>query len=106
MRRIALALLVLLSLGACDKAQTQKCDLGCRAYFKLHYWETAEIQIAGYPPEERAKIRAQKESEYEARMMQNLDLCVTKCTSGATNHRVQCWIDAKTATEQNACTSE
>jgi hypothetical protein len=107
MRRLVLALLLLpLVFGACDKAATQQCDLGCRNYFLLHYWQTAEFEINAAPAEERAALRAKKQSELEERMMQNLDLCITKCKSGATKQRVQCWIDAKTAQEAERCKSE
>jgi hypothetical protein len=99
--RILLALLLLLA--ACDKAQTAQCDLGCRNYFRLHYWQEAEIEIAALPEAERPALRKKKEAELEARMQENIDLCVTKCKSGASKQRVKCWIEAKTAPEAEKC---
>ena len=101
MRRLLLALALLA--GCADKAATQQCDLGCRNYFKLHYWQQAELEIAAAPEGERAALRAQKERELEPRMLKELDLCVTKCRSGATKKRVKCWIEAKTVAEAVAC---
>lgn len=98
------ALLVLLFLAACDKAQTAQCDLGCRNYFRLHYWREAEAEIKQLPEAERPAYRKKKEAELEERMQQNIDLCVTKCKSGASKQRVKCWIDAKTAEEAEKCT--
>jgi hypothetical protein len=103
--RLVLAFLVCFGFGAgcADKAATAQCDLGCRNYFKLHYWQEAEREIAGVPEAERAALRKKFEGDLEARMQKELELCVTKCKSGATKKRVQCWIDAKTAAEAMAC---
>ena len=98
-----LGLLFVLLLAACNKSNVQKCDLGCRNYFKLHYWKDADAEIAAAPPEQRDAVRAQKNAEYDDRMMKNLDLCVTKCQSGADQKRVQCWIDATTAEQAEKC---
>ena len=90
MRRLALAVLLCLAASACDKAATQKCDLGCRNYFKLHYWQDAEKEIQASPEADRPALRAKKESELEERMQK----------------RVQCWIDARTAPEAEACKND
>ena len=100
------ALLLVLLLAACHKAEVQKCDLGCRNYFKLHYWKDADQAINEAPPEQRDALRAQKNAEFDSRMMQNLDLCVTKCQSGADSHRAQCWIDATTAEDAEKCQND
>lgn len=103
--RLALLALVM-SLAACDKATVEACDQGCRNYFTLHYWEEAEAEIAKAPEAERAALRARKVSELEPRMMQNLDLCVQKCRSGADSSRAACWSKAKTAKEAEACEND
>jgi hypothetical protein len=102
MRILVLALVLGLA-GCADKAAAQQCDLGCRNYFKLHYWQQAERDIAAAPESERAALRKEFEGKLESRMQQELDLCVSKCKSGATKKRVQCWIDAKTSAEAMAC---
>ena len=99
-------LLAALGLAACDKASIEECDKGCRNYFELHYWEEASIQIARVPPEEREAFHQKKVAELEPRMMQNLDLCVQKCKSGADDERAKCWAAAKTTAEAKKCASE
>jgi len=103
--RILLVVLAALTLASC-KATLEDCDKGCRNYYKLHYWETAEQEMAKLPESERAAFRAKKESELEPRMMKELDLCVNKCRSGADKHRVQCWIDAKTSAAARKCQND
>ena len=98
-----LVLLAACALASCDKASMQQCDLGCRNYYTLQYWEWAETEIAAAPEAERAELRKQKAAELEGRMLKELDNCVMKCRSGADKHRVQCWIDAKTAREARKC---
>jgi len=106
MRAALVALLAVLALSACSKANIEQCDKGCRNYFRLHYWETAEREIAAAPESERAALRARKQSEFEPHLMQNIDLCVQKCRSGADKHRVQCWIDAKTSADARKCQND
>ncbi len=103
MRRL---LLLALFAAACNKTSVQQCDLGCRNYFKLHYWRDMDAKIAAAPADQRETMRAQAEADFDKRLMQNLELCVNKCTSGADKHRVQCWIDAKTAAEAEACQND
>jgi hypothetical protein len=98
-----IAIVFLLGLVACDKASVQDCDKGCRNYFELHYWERANAEIAAAPAEEREALRQKKQAEFEPRMMQNLDLCVQKCRSGADEDRVKCWIAAKSTAEVKKC---
>jgi len=107
MARVAASIvLLLLAVAGCDKASVQQCDKGCRNYFTLHYWDDANKEIAAAPEADRARLRAEKEAALEPRLLQNIDLCVQKCRSGATEGRVQCWIDAKTSAEAEACASE
>jgi hypothetical protein len=104
--RTLLAVLVAFVMASCSKANVEQCDRGCRNYFMLHYWEAAEQEMAKLPEGERAALRAKKESELEGRMMQELDLCVTKCRSGADKHRVQCWTEAKTSAAARKCQND
>ena len=99
-------MMLLLGLAACDKATVEECDKGCRNYFELHYWEMANMEIARAPAEERTALREQKVAELEGRMMQNLDLCVQKCKSGADSDRAKCWAAAKTTGEAKKCASD
>jgi hypothetical protein len=101
-----LALLASLALPACDKANAQQCDQGCRNYYTLHYWEWAEAEIAAAPEAERAELRKKKAAELEPRMMQELDNCVMKCRSGADSRRAKCWIDARTTRDARACAND
>lgn len=105
MRALLLGLVVVLA-AACDKATLEECDRGCRNYFTLHYWEEAEQEIAAAPEAERAALRAKKVSELEPRMMQNLELCVSKCRSGSDSKRAKCWGAAKTTADARACENE
>jgi hypothetical protein len=103
---VLLAVALVAGLAACDKASVENCDQGCRNYFTLHYWEEAEAEIALAPPEERDALRAQKRSELEPRMMQNLELCIQKCRSGADGHRVKCWIASTSAEQARRCEND
>jgi hypothetical protein len=99
-------LLVLVLASACHKADVQKCDLGCRNYFKLHYWKEADQEINDAPAEQRDQLRTEKEADFDKRLNENLELCVNKCESGADKHRVQCWIDATTAEDAEKCQND
>ena len=105
MRTLFAAALVL-ALASCSKATVEECDKGCRNYFTLHYWESAEREIAAAPESEREELRAKKASELEPRLMKELDLCVQKCRSGADKTRVKCWINAKTSADARKCTND
>jgi hypothetical protein len=104
--RFVAALLLALSLAGCDKATVAECDKGCRNYFELHYWQAADMEIARAPAEQRDDLRKQKIAELESRMMQNLDLCVQKCKSGADSERAKCWAAARTTAEAKKCESD
>lgn len=106
MRVLVLAAALLASLAACDKANTEECDKGCRNYFALKYWEDQDKLIAAAPEDERAKMREEAELLEEKRLLQNLDLCVTKCKSGATSERANCWAKATSVAELEKCPKE
>jgi hypothetical protein len=107
MLRLACSVLVLVcGVSACDKASVQQCDKGCRNYFTLHYWEEVEAELATLPEAARAPRRIEAQAQLETRMMQNLDLCIQKCKSGADDERVDCWIRARTTTEAKRCASQ
>ena len=104
--RLVAVLAVLIALTACKKASVEDCDKGCRNYFELHYWQQADMEIARAPAEEREALRQQKIAELEPRMMQNLELCVQKCKSGADPGRAKCWAAARTTAEAKKCTND
>jgi hypothetical protein len=96
---VSLALL----LGACDKASVQQCDRGCRNYFTLHFHAETELLLPGIPEAERKAFLEKRAGDLEARMTQQLDLCVQKCRSGANDDRAKCWEKATTTKEAEAC---
>ncbi len=92
-----------LLLVACDKASVQECDQGCRNFFTLHFHEETDRLLKDVPEDERAKFLETRAAELEPRMIQQLDLCIQKCRSGAKSGRAYCWAKARTTEEAKAC---
>jgi hypothetical protein len=95
--------LVCLLLVACDKATVQECDQGCRNFFTLHFHQETDVLLKDVPEAERTKFLETRAAELEPRMVQQLDLCVQKCRSGAKSGRANCWAKATTVAEAEAC---
>jgi hypothetical protein len=99
-----LCLAVVLAVGC--KGDPQKCEKAIRNYATLVYWKKADAEIAAAPPEKRGELRQQKLAEFEQQMNKGLETLVTQCTSANNKEEVNCMIEAKTAEEAKACTTD
>jgi hypothetical protein len=100
MRR--LLLLGLLALAAC-KGDPVKCDQSCRHYAELVYWNEWDPVINASPVEKREALRREKLADFENRVMNGVQTCVTQCVSANNDDTTDCLINAKTAISAKAC---
>lgn len=98
-------LLVVAVVGAC-KGDPEKCDRACRHYAELTFWDQANTEIAKAPADKQAELRREKTVKFAADLEHGIDFCVSKCVSANYDKDVQCWLDAKTAAEVKACSSD
>jgi hypothetical protein len=98
-----LAVVLGLLLCAC-KGDAKKCEQMCRNYFTLTYWKQADVELAAAPPEQRDAVRKRQTGEFDSRLGNGLDLCVTKCRSANNDDDMECMLAAKTADQAIACT--
>jgi hypothetical protein len=100
--RLVVALGLLLT--AC-KGDMQKCEQACRNYGTLMYWQHADAEIAAAPPAERDALRKRRLGEFEAKLENGVDMCVSQCQSANNDKDMDCMIAAKTADQVKACTT-
>jgi hypothetical protein len=101
----SLLAVTILALTAC-KGDPEKCDRACRNYARLVFWDQANAEIAAAPPERREEIRREKAAKFTADLEHGIDFCVSRCVSANNGKDVDCWLDAKTAAQAKACTSD
>jgi hypothetical protein len=99
--RLVLALTLLL--GAC-KGDAVKCEQGCRNFATLVYWKHADAEINAAPPDKRDALRKRKLGEFDSKLENGIDMCVSQCQSANNTDDIDCMIAAKTADQALACT--
>ena len=102
--RLVLAVTSLVAglLGAC-KGDAQKCDTGCRNYATLLYWKNADAEVAAVPPDKRDALRKRKLGEFDSKLENGIDMCVSQCQSANNDADIDCMIAAKTADQAAGC---
>ena len=106
MRRLALLLVLSISvLGAC-KGDRNKCEAACRNFFTLTYWKKADAEIAALPAAEREAAKKKKLSEFANMIEDGVEMCVNQCSSANNDDQIDCLTKAKTADEAQACVAE
>lgn len=100
MRR--LLLLGLIALASC-KGDRVKCDQSCRHYAELVYWSTWDPVINNAPPDKRESMRREKLADFENRVHEGVETCITQCVSANNEDTTDCLINAKTAAGAKAC---
>ena len=101
--RLAVALTLLgLGLGGC-KGDARKCETACRNYAPLLYWKVADAEIAAAPADQRDRMRKHKLAEFDSKLENGVDDCVTKCQSANNEKQIDCISAAKTADAAEAC---
>lgn len=105
--RWLVALCLLFSAG-CQSCQGDpvKCDLACRNYAELDFWDKENIEIEKLPVAERDEARKKKLAEFTRNLERGLDLCTSKCVSANAKDDTNCMIEAKTAKAVRACVTD
>jgi hypothetical protein len=98
--RLALALTLLLA--AC-KGDAQKCDTGCRNFATLVYWKNVDAEIAAAPASQRDGLRKRRLGEFDSKLENGIDMCVSQCQSANNETDIDCMIAAKTADQVSKC---
>ncbi|MBP6634088.1 MAG: hypothetical protein KBG28_09600 [Kofleriaceae bacterium] len=101
---VALTVLVALAGAACGKAPRKQCEEMCRRFAELAFWDGAEREIAAAPEPERAALRSKKQAEFETKLAEGVDFCVSKCRSANNEDDNKCVIAAKTFADARKCT--
>ena len=91
--------------GAC-KGDMQKCEEACRNYGNLVYWKHADAEIAAAPPEQRDALRKKRLGEFDSKLENGVDMCVSQCQSANNDKDMDCMIAAKTGDQAIACTTK
>ncbi len=97
-----LVLVLLVTLGAC-KGDAQKCELACRNFATLAYWVTVDKEVAAAPPDKRDALRRRRLGEFDSKLENGIDVCVSQCQSADNDDQVNCMIGAKTGEQALAC---
>jgi hypothetical protein len=93
-----------LSLGGLGcKGNPKDCEVACRNYANLAYWQTSDAEIAAAPPAAREALRKQKLAELTSKLDQGIDMCISQCVSANNPDQVKCMTEAKTADKVRAC---
>jgi hypothetical protein len=100
-----LAVLLSLLLCAC-KGDMQKCEQACRNYGTLVYWKHADAEIAAAPAAEQDALRKKKLGQFDSKLENGVDMCVSQCQSANNDADMECMIAAKTADQAIACTTK
>ena len=98
-------LCALLLVAGC-KGDRVKCEKGLRNYAQLVFWAEADAQIAAAPEGAREELRKEKLAKFERDMENGLDSMVSRCVSANNDDQINCMINAKTATQAKACSSD
>lgn len=106
MNKLWLAAVALSFVAACGKGDPQKCDEGCRNFFTLNFWATADAEIAKAPPAQREELRKAKAFELASKLEAGINFCVSKCQAANNSEQIKCLVESKTAAEAKACAGE
>jgi hypothetical protein len=98
--RLVLALTLLLC--AC-KGDAQKCDTGCRNFATLLYWKGVDAELAAAPADQRDALRKRRLGEFDSKLENGIDMCVSQCQSANNEADIDCMIAAKTADQVTKC---
>lgn len=98
--RLVLALTLLLC--AC-KGDAQKCDTGCRNFATLVYWKDVDAEVAAAPADQRDALRKRRLGEFDSKLENGIDMCVSQCQSANNEADIDCLIAAKTADQATKC---
>jgi len=97
-----LVLLLTLLLCAC-KGDAQKCETGCRNFATLVYWKNVDAEVASTPPDQRDALRKRRLGEFDSKLENGIDMCVSQCQSANNETDIDCMIAAKTADQATGC---
>jgi len=97
------AVLAIIGLAACGKADQQKCDAGCRNYATVMFWDKADKEIAAAPAGEREALKLKKLAELASNIERGIDFCVSKCQSANNDEQADCLTAAKDAKAMLVC---
>jgi hypothetical protein len=105
--RLALALpllaLAILAAGGACKGDARKCEVGCRNYATLAFWNAADREVAAAPADQRDAVRKRKLSELDEKLSSGIDMCVSQCQAANNDTEIDCLIAAKTADQATEC---
>jgi hypothetical protein len=104
--RSLLAAVALLTLGTVGcKGDLAKCDLACRNYATLLYWQLSDAEINAAPAAQRDTLRRKKLAEFDAKLENGVDMCVNQCASANNTETIDCMIEAKSGSAAKACSA-
>lgn len=106
MVRTALFAVAIASVALGCKGDRNKCEVACRNYATLTYWERTDADIAAAPEAEREALKKRKLSEFTNYLEQGVDACVNQCASANNDEQIECMTKAKTATDVKKCSSK
>lgn len=98
-------LVAFLGIASC-KGDRAKCDQSCRHYAELVYWGEWDPVINAAPAEKREAMRREKLADFENRVANGVEACITQCVSANNDETTDCLINAKTATGAKKCIEE
>ena len=106
MLRLLLVSAVLCAAG-CQRVSPQDCEKICWRFTELAFWEKVEAEGQGLPPDGRERLKAARQSEWDAIRKRDFDPglenCVKECRRAAKPEDVACVEKAKTAEAAQAC---
>jgi hypothetical protein len=97
------ALSAALLFGIACKGNPKDCEVACRNYANLSYWQSADAEVAAAPPADREAVRKRKLAEFASKLDEGIDMCISQCVSANNPDQVKCMTEAKTGDKVKAC---
>ncbi|MBX3161340.1 MAG: hypothetical protein KF773_35585 [Deltaproteobacteria bacterium] len=100
-----LALVLALALAAC-RGDAEKCELACRNYYTLTFWDKADAEIAKLPAADQEQARSKMLAKFTSDIENGVIGCIGQCQSANNTEQTECMIAAKTASAAKACVED
>jgi hypothetical protein len=106
-RRLLLLVAPLLLAAACQRVSGEECEKVCWRFNELSFWEKVAEEGKDLPPDGRARLKAERQKDWEALRKREFDPglenCVKECRRAARPEDVACVDKATTAAAAQAC---
>lgn len=106
-RRLLFLVAAALLVAACQRMSGEECEKICWRFNELSFWEKVEAEGKGLPPDGLARLKAERQKQWEELRKREFDPglenCVKECRRAARPEDVACVEKATSAAAAQAC---